>query len=1710
MKKYVVIGFLFYFSATSGTKVFAQQGAVHETPGEVTTLAGSGQKGFQDSNDPISAHFYGPTSVAVRGGQLYVVDSGNHRIRTVNLITGAVTTLAGDGQVQTTDGVGIAASFNTPAFIEVSGTHAYVSEDSGHVIRKINLETFAVTILAGSGEPGSVDGTGTDAQFNEPLGMAIIDDSLYVADFANFSIRRINLNTAEVTTIAGGTQGDTDGTGSVAQFMEPVGLAAKGNYLYLTDFGARKIKKINRNTYDVTTIAGSDSGFADGVGAEALFAKPAGIDISGNNLVISDHENNRIRKLNLVNNVVSTLAGSGVAGFANGLGTLAALDGPLGLAIGPVGNIYVADWNNHRIRRIEPLQALDPRQIRQILSLDATVSISLLGDTLIVPVTIPVDTTMISLGTLNVLGPKDLSGFSVSLPSGETLRGDSFQPFMDDLENMAINIPDVNIDETDGATLYVTIKNIDATDLNNLRITPSVVNVDTINTFFFIGMTIEKDGVAFDRFDFRDGSPMMFRLPVGALTQLLNNSGFSGVDSSKLALVFLGEDGHPTQEGIFSTYDPNSQELVVAVTHLSDIVGINKDDIPEPRKASIVAGPSVEPDTSSATITWRTSEATNTVLTFGTASDSLSEQVEVEADSVGVKNHTLVLSGLSLATTYYFQIYAEDPFGRTFTSAVDSFRTRGIADLAPPVFVGLPSLTERSATSAGFLMRTDRRTTVVAYFDTAGAGTLTQLVEDNEKKKNHLITLSGLTANGRYQVVFSATGSQMVSSDTISFRTRATVDTLPPVFRVRKVDDFAITDTTAIISIVSIFPVQMEAFYWEADSTDTLSEVVSDPSTNPTAILTNLKPETRYIYYVKATRSNGQSVVSGTNRFRTKGAGRAPPLRFTRAPSVGYKSDELAVIRWRTNIPSNGYVYFQLDSTETGTFNIDEAFVRGSNDFTRNHRVVLPGLIAGARYLVVIASQSPDGRFLIWPPETQFNTAQPVVSGGKLFITGIVQVPGSNGQFTTNTQPDTQAPIILNGPSVVAQTDNQLVVQWETDELSSSQVDFGIGGNLNETTTSSEQVTLHQVTLTNLTPNTSYDFTVSSIDPSNNGPTTSTQAVGLTVASADVTPPVIDDASIASAPSDDRAIIAWITDEGADSDVQFGTSADSLETTVSDLAIVTDHQVTLTGLDESTQYFYKVLATDVTGNGPSTSATFTFTTSAAPDTATPAVSNVATFTSTQPDSTATVTFSWNTDKLASSFVEYDTLSDLSTQITTGTQTGAISHSVTVTGLNLGHTYYFQIGSENVLDQSVPRPQAKSDLDSVTTPTDVDMTEPEPPATATAVPGNGAVMVRWDASTDPSGIKGYNITRNGTTIATNVTEIELLDPTVNNDTTYTYTVTAIDNAANVGTSATSTSAVTPATTQVATAPTATVPATGDTVSLKPILVVANATAVSGDPSRATLTYTFQVATDAGFISVIVSKEGIDEGTTGNPTNWQVLDLGQPDSTALTDGVTYYWRSKANDGSFAGDWSANQSFVASAAKPTTVTLVTMAAESDRGVVIVTWSIGTADPALSGFHVLRSLKQDGGFERLTDELITGNDVFEFRDGAVQVKQQYFYMIEAVSSNGETRRFGPISLRVDAPSTFALKQNAPNPFNPATTIRFDLPNPTKVTVIVFNILGQEVIRLINDEAMEAGFHEISWNGRNQIGSSTASGIYLYRIEAGEFSKARKMLLLK
>jgi flagellar hook assembly protein FlgD len=99
---------------------------------------------------------------------------------------------------------------------------------------------------------------------------------------------------------------------------------------------------------------------------------------------------------------------------------------------------------------------------------------------------------------------------------------------------------------------------------------------------------------------------------------------------------------------------------------------------------------------------------------------------------------------------------------------------------------------------------------------------------------------------------------------------------------------------------------------------------------------------------------------------------------------------------------------------------------------------------------------------------------------------------------------------------------------------------------------------------------------------------------------------------------------------------------------------------------------------------------------------------------------------------------------------------------------------------------------------------------------------------------------------------------------------------------------------------------------------------------------------------------------------------------------------------------------------------------------------------------------------------------------------------------------------LKIESPRTFQLSQNYPNPFNPETTIRFDLPIPSKVTLRIYNILGQEVVTLLNGENRPAGFYTARWNGRNGSGNQVASGVYFYRLEAGPFVMVKKMMLLR
>ncbi|ESU19348.1 hypothetical protein FCR2A7T_19600 [Flavobacterium cauense R2A-7] len=327
-------------------------GAVPNQP-LVSTFAGSGAIA---SNDAIgtAAGFNYPTVVVMdHFNNLIVVDRSNHKIRKITP-DGTVTTIAGTGAIGALDGPGLTATFRYPdgAAVDSQG-NIFISDQSNHKIRKIDINGV-VSTFAGSGVAGFLDATGTAAKFYYPAGMAIdTNDNLYVADYSNHRIRKITSG-GVVSTYAGlASAGATDGNLTVAKFNGPtgVGVDTDGN-VFVADYYNQKIRKISVSG-DVSTVAGTGSaGAADGLSTMASFNYPAIVAVdSNNNLFITDEGNNKIRKVN-VSGDVSTFAGSGTVGSADAETSSATFNSPTGVCVANGGIVYVADYANHKIRKI--------------------------------------------------------------------------------------------------------------------------------------------------------------------------------------------------------------------------------------------------------------------------------------------------------------------------------------------------------------------------------------------------------------------------------------------------------------------------------------------------------------------------------------------------------------------------------------------------------------------------------------------------------------------------------------------------------------------------------------------------------------------------------------------------------------------------------------------------------------------------------------------------------------------------------------------------------------------------------------------------------------------------------------------------------------------------------------------------------------------------------------------------------------------------------------------------------------------------------------------------------------------------------------------------------------------------------------------------------------------------------------------------------------
>ena len=349
---------------TNGTATSAPAALVVSYPLVVTTLAGSAGNSGSTDGTGTAARFTDPADVTVDGaGNVYVSDTNDFTIRKITP-AGTVTTLAGQaGARGSTDGTASAARFNHPTGIAVDGAgNVYVADTDNETIRKITAAGVVTTVAGQAGRTGSADGTGTAAQFASPSDVNVdTAGNLYVADADNNTIRRIT-PAGVVTTFAGvaGASGSTDGTGAGARFSSPEGVTvdSAGN-LYVADTNNQTIRKITP-AGAVTTLAGAVglSGGADGPSSVARFQDPSDLTVDGvGNIYVADTDNHAIRKITPAG-AVATVAGTvGTSGSSDGMGTAARFFYPTGVAADAGGNVYLADTDNHTVRKAAPVAA---------------------------------------------------------------------------------------------------------------------------------------------------------------------------------------------------------------------------------------------------------------------------------------------------------------------------------------------------------------------------------------------------------------------------------------------------------------------------------------------------------------------------------------------------------------------------------------------------------------------------------------------------------------------------------------------------------------------------------------------------------------------------------------------------------------------------------------------------------------------------------------------------------------------------------------------------------------------------------------------------------------------------------------------------------------------------------------------------------------------------------------------------------------------------------------------------------------------------------------------------------------------------------------------------------------------------------------------------------------------------------------------------------
>ena len=665
----------------------------------------------------------------------------------------------------------------------------------------------------------------------------------------------------------------------------------------------------------------------------------------------------------------------------------------------------------------------------------------------------------------------------------------------------------------------------------------------------------------------------------------------------------------------------------------------------------------------SAVVEWTTDKPSKGSVLYG-LSDAFGWTV---AEANFSTTHRVTLSGLSPEMMYYLEATAKDVVGNgPAITPIVTFRTVAVPDTTPPKIVEGPMAINISDTAATIIWTTDEPATSGVSWNN---GTVYGVLTDPALTTSHSVRVTGLAASTAYTFTVSSKDAfnNGPTQKTATFTTLPNSDHNPPVI-LEGPTIKNVTHQSAVIYWVtdeqsnSVIEYNTVSAYNAAIANGTNpwnTDAKSDLVTMHNRPLTGLQSATTYYYRVKSTDSSGNGpTTSKVFSFTTESHPNLKPPVVTKTPMILYATDTFGTVYFETDNPCNTVVEYGQDGTLTNS--------QSNADTVNKHQTTITNLTPNTSYNVQVSCTDMSG-----------NTV--VASAGKPVTFLASNGDGATGSigFMTTSQPDITPPVITLAPNLVGLSNTRATIHWQTDEISDSRVSYALQGQpLTLFAGDITQVTDHFVTLTNLSPGTAYSYQVGSVDPSSNGPTLSSTLSFTTASTADTTAPVIS--VVQNTPTSISAVITWLTDEAATSAVLYGIDSNNMTGQASTDGLTTSHTVTLTNLDPSTTYYYKLQSTDISNN-TATGAVLSFTTATWTGSVTVpgAPSGVS---ATIGNGQSTVTFSAPSFNGGSSITGYTVLSSPTGGIDGSAGSTGLSH--VITGLSNGTAYTFAVTATN--------------------------------------------------------------------------------------------------------------------------------------------------------------------------------------------------------------------------------------------------------------------------------------------------------------------------------------------------------------------------------------------------------------------------------------------